>query len=65
MNGPLNPAQVGNAFDLLMAIRARGVDADGVRVEGNVALALRWDRSGSEVIVERFQLVDLRGRYGQ
>ncbi len=30
--------------------------ADGYRIEGARLIALRWDDSGSEVIVDRFEL---------
>jgi hypothetical protein len=35
--------------------------AEGYRVEGTQVLALRWDKDGNEVVIDRFELQQISG----
>jgi hypothetical protein len=44
-----------NEIELAQFIE-RECGASGYRIEGGQLIALNWDRNGSEIIVERFEL---------
>lgn len=50
---PANP--ITNPGELAVRLREL-TGCDGYRIEGNVAVCLRWDHNGSEVIVDRVEL---------
>lgn len=43
--------------EIELAVRLQQLcGAEGYRVEGSQVLALRWDRDGNEIIIDRFEL---------
>jgi hypothetical protein len=53
ISGTVAGHPIQNAVELAQHLQAL-CGADGYRFEGELLLALRWDASGNEVIVDRF-----------
>lgn len=48
--------------EIELAVRLQELcGAEGFRIEAGQVLALRWDRAGNEIVIERFELSAVNG----